>query len=139
MAKKVTKNKENLKHIKFAQHYAENGNATRAYLFAYGPNITYGTARELGSRLLTNIDVQLLIEQYKEELAMKFDVTKEKMVKELTETAEQAKRDGQLQAYAKLKEMIIKMFGFYAPDKVEHSGNLPITVIKTIEVRKDNE
>lgn len=138
MAKKETKNKVNLNHIKFAQHYAEKGNATQAYLFAYGPDITYGSARELGSNLLTNVDVQALIEQYKEELAMKFSVSRESLVKDLLEIKDAQKTDN-AQAAIKAIEVISKMLGYNAPDKIEHSGNLPITVIKTIEVRKDNE
>jgi hypothetical protein len=139
MAKKEVKNKPiNLNQTKFAQHYAENGNATMAYLFAY-PNVTYDSARELGSNLLAREDVKLLIEQYKEELSIKFSVTKEKMMKELIEVAEEARQAGNLNAFSKMKEMIIKMCGFYAPEKIEHSGNQPITVIKITEVRKDEE
>jgi hypothetical protein len=139
MAKKEKTDKApNLKHIKFAQHYAENGNASQAYLFAY-PGVTYGSARELGSNLLTNVDVQALIDQYKEELSIKFSVTKEKMMKELIEVAEEARVAGNLNAFSKMKEMIIKMCGFYAPEKIEHTGNQPITIIKITEVRKDEE
>lgn len=139
MAKKEKTNKApNLKHIKFAQHYAENGNATQAYLFAF-PGVAYTSAKTEGQRLLTYPFIIDQIEQYKEELSIKFDVTKEKMMKELTEVAEEARISGNLNAFSKMKEMIIKMCGLYAPEKVEHSGSLPITVIKITEVRKDEE
>lgn len=123
-------------HDKFCVTYANTGNATASYLAAF-PNVTYGSARELGSNLLTNVDIQDKISILKEEYKVKFDLDRERTERDLITAAEEAKSAGQFSAYAKLRDMVIKIRGFYAPDKVEHSGNLPITVIKTIEVKKD--
>jgi phage terminase small subunit len=110
-------------HEKFAQHYAHYGVATQAYMFAF-PNAKYKTARELGMRLLKRPEVIEKIEQLKEEFATKYNQSKEGTIRDLIDSAEQAKEFGQFAAYAKMRDMIIKMCGFYEPDKQEivHKG-----------------
>lgn len=41
-------------HLTFANHYIPNGNATQAYLFAYGDTMEYRSAVVAGSKLLTH-------------------------------------------------------------------------------------
>ena len=117
-------------HEKFCQHYAEYSNATQAYLFAFS-KVTYKSARELGSNLLTNVDIKERIEQLKEEFAVEYNQTKDGTIRDLIQTAEEAKAQGQFSAYAKLREMIIKMCGFYEAEKQEitHKG-LTINYVK---------
>lgn len=105
-------------HEKFCQHYAEYGNATQSFLFAF-PKVTYGTAKAEGSKLLAKVDIKEKIEQLKEEFAVEYNQTKDGTIRDLIQTAEEAKAKGQFSAYAKLREMIIKMCGFYEPEKVE--------------------
>jgi len=121
MAKKVYKITP--AHDKFCQHYAEYGNATQAYLFAF-PKVTYGSARELGARMLSVDEIAEKIEQIKEEFAVEYKQSKDGTIRDLINSAEEAKAQGQFSAYAKLREMIIKMCGFYAPEKSEitHKG-----------------
>lgn len=116
MAKKVFKMTP--AHEKFCQHYSEYGNATQAYLYAF-PSVTYKSARELGSNLLTNIDIAERIDCLKEEFAVQYNQTKEGTIRDLIQSAEEAKAQGQFTAYAKLREMIIKMTGFYMAEKVD--------------------
>lgn len=130
-------NKENgvtIRQDMFAKHYATYGVGVHAYLSAF-EGVSYEVAKTEASKLLTNPHIKDLVQRYKADLAVKFDVTKEKMVRDLTETAELAKENKQFIAYAKMKDQIIKMFGFYAPDKIEQTTNQTITVIKTIEVK----
>ncbi len=107
----------------FCQHYAEYSNATQAYLQAY-PNCKYGSAKTLGPRLLENIDIIERITHIKEEFAVSVQQTKERTVEALIMSAEEAKQAGQFSAYAKMRDMIIKMCGFYEPEKqeIKHSG-----------------
>jgi hypothetical protein len=123
MAKKIFKMTP--LHDKFCQHYAEYGNATQAYLFAF-PNVKYGTAKTEGNELLTKPDIKEKIDQLKEEFAVEYRQTKEGTIRDLIQTAEEAKAQGQFSAYAKLRDMIIKMCGFYEPEKIEHSGAIDI-------------
>lgn len=136
MAKKVFKMTP--AHDKFCQHYAEYGNATQAYLFAW-PNVKYGSARELGSNLLTNIDIKEKIEQLKEEFAVQYKQTKDGTIRDLIQSAEEAKAIGQFTAYAKLREMIIKMCGYYEPEKIEHSGEVKTNVVINYIVPKETD
>ena len=109
-------------HEKFCSMYADTGNATGSYLYAFS-GVTYGSARELGSKLLTNIDIKNLIDIYKEENKIKYDFDKEKTERDLIQTAEEAKRLGQFQAYAKLREMVIKIRGYYAKNEIDITSN----------------
>ena len=123
-------------HIKFCEHYAEYGNATQAYLYAF-PNVAYGTAKTEGNQLLTKPDIKERIDNLVEQFQTQFRQDKDKTIRDLFITAEQAKAAGNFVAYAKLREMIIKMKGFYEPDKIEHSGNVGLD-IKIISPEEDD-
>lgn len=124
--------------LKFILHYVEYGNATQAYLQATPNPITYASAKQQGYMMLKDPEVIEAIEQKKEELSLQASISKEKMVRELTFTAEQAKNVGDFKAYANMKNMIIKMFGYYEPEKIQHSGEQNITLIKINEVKKED-
>jgi len=123
------------KHVIFVQNYLVDGNATQAYLKAY-PNVTYETAVVNASRLLTNAKVKEAIDAGKKELKDKMLITKEDLIKDLIDIKNAQKTDN-AQAAIKAIEVISKMLGLNEPEKVEHSGTQAITVIKTIEVKKD--
>jgi hypothetical protein len=106
--KKKNKDDDNICHIKFAQHYSIYGNATRAYLNAY-PETPYGSARTLGSKFLTNLNIQILIEQHKEEFKEKYFFDKERMIKEIYDTMNEARSVYQYNNVLKAQEMIIKL------------------------------
>lgn len=105
-------------HEKFCQHYSQYGNATQAYIHAF-PGSTYGSSRELGSNLLTNVDIKEKIEQLKEATALVAKQTAEQTVNELLVAAEEAKAQMQWGAYAKLREMVIKLCGLNPIEKQE--------------------
>lgn len=134
MAKNKTVRGNNVAHNKFAEHYAEFGIATQAYLFAY-PNAAYSTASTNGNNLLQKTEIQEKIKASKEALATASMRSKERTIKDLLDTAEQAKKDGKWTAYAKLHEMIIKMLGYYELDNNQKAA-LP-TDIKVNIVKKD--
>ena len=123
MAKQKTNKTPNPAHEKFCQHYAEYANATQAYLFAF-PNIKYSTAGTEGLRLLKNPAIKERIEQLQDEFRTQYKQTKEGTIRDLINAAEEAKKAFQFPAYAKLREMVIKMCGFYEPDKIEVSGSI---------------
>lgn len=114
-------------HEKFCQHYMEYGNPTVAFLYAKGSKsdgdkngVTYNTAKTEGPKLLHNPAILERIEQLKEEFAVQFKQTKENTVRDLINAAEEAKAQGQFSAYAKLRDMVIRIHGLYSPDKFEH-------------------
>tara|TARA_R110001599_G_scaffold59428_2_gene165088 strand:- start:813 stop:1190 length:378 start_codon:yes stop_codon:yes gene_type:complete len=102
----------------FCQQYTIHGNATQAYHFAR-PEATYGSCRTASSKLLAKDNIKEEIDFLKDEFATSVHQTKESTIRDLIRAAEEAKADGQFTAYFKARDMIIKMCGFYAPEKVE--------------------
>lgn len=126
-------------HMKFCEHYCEYDNMTMAYLFAY-PGTAYGTAKSEGSKLMTNHNIIERVEQLKEEFATQFNQTKEKTTRDLIMAAEEAKTMGQFASYATLRNMIIKMCGFYAPTEIKHSGDLDLSLkFPNLEIDEDKD
>lgn len=133
-------------HEKFCQHYSEFGNATVAYLYAFGSKadgdakgVTYNTAKSSGPELLQNTAIAERIEQLKEEFAAQYKQTKDGTTRDLIQAAEEAKAQGQFTAYAKLRDMIIKMCGFYEPDRSEITIKSEQPLFGPEEDKKDNE
>lgn len=112
-------------HEAFCQHYAEYGNATQAYLHAF-PKVKYGSAKVEGCKLLTIPNISERIEAIKEQFAVSIQQSKERTVEALIKSGEEAKKAGQFSAYAKLRDMVIKLCGFYEPEKVQvdHKYNI---------------
>jgi len=122
-------------HIRFIEHYIMYGNATQAYLVAY-PNTTYTSAKADGWMLLQEPLIKDELEDRREKLAIANQITKTDIINELVDSAYLAKSDGKYNDYAKMKDMIIKMFGYYEADKVEHLG-MPISI--TLNLNEDEE
>lgn len=135
--------KKNIKftpaHEVFCQHYAEHGNATMAYLQSH-PNVKYNTAKADGPKLTAIPSIQERIEQIKEEFALSVQQSKEKTIQALIQSGEEAKLAGQFSAYAKLRDMVIKMCGFYEPDRVDiTSAGERITINLDLSSNKDKK
>ena len=111
----------------FCQHFAEYGNATLAYQYAYGT--TYNSARTNASRKLTDDNIKLRVQEIKEHFATMISQSKDKTIKDLLDAAEEAKMLNRFADYAKLRDMVIKMCGFYEPVKTDvTSGGEKITI-----------
>lgn len=137
MAKKVFKMTP--AHERFCQAYADTGNATYSYGQAFSGS-AYGTCRTEGSAMLTKPDIKERIEQLVEEYKVKYDYDKDKTVRELIIAAEEARAQMQWAPFAKLREMVIKMRGYYEAEKVEHSGEIKSNVVVNYIVpKKENE
>lgn len=141
MAKKAIKKKVykiTPAHDKFCEYYAEHGNATMAYLHA-NPKVKYNTAKTNGTELLTITDIIDRVDQIKEVTALKYNQTKESTIRDLIASAEEAKEAGQFAAYSKMREMIIKMCGFYTPKKVDVTSNGESIVFNYIKPTKEDK
>ena len=126
----------NHKHQLMIEHYVKYGNARAAYQHAY-PTAAYSTAKSDGSRLMNSPLFKEEIQRQREEIAIAEHVSKTDVVRELTTVAEEARLAGKYDAYAKMKDMVIKMFGFYEPDKIQHQGDVGIQIIKLTEVKRN--
>jgi hypothetical protein len=123
-------------HLEFIDYYIKHSNGTQAYLNS-NPNVTYKSAKELASRLLKQPLIIERVEQEQERLALIYDISKESIIRELTDTAEEAKNLGRYGEYSKMKDMIIKMFGFYESTKVDvTSGGDKFNIIFDLNIDK---
>lgn len=95
------------------------------------------SAESTSSRLLSLDKFKLAIQKGQEITKTKLNITKEDLLKDLQEIKD-AQKSSNSSAAIKAIEVMSKMLGFYVPEKVEHTGNQAITVIKITEVRKDN-
>ena len=112
---------------KFGRHYADYGNGRQAFMYAW-PKSNFNSASELASRLLKRVEIYDRIQQHREQISVEFNQTKEGTIRDLIVAAEEAKRAFQFAAYAKIRDMVIKLCGFYEPDKVEHLGTINLTI-----------
>lgn len=113
--------------IKFSQHYVEYGSAAQSYLYAY-PGVTYGTARTNGSKLLTNTDIAEYIEQLKEEFKIQYNITLEKIQRNLTIIEEESRKAYQFSAAVAANKEMARLAGIDPAQKIEHSGIPPIQI-----------
>ena len=126
MAKK-TNNILSPAHAKYCEHYAEYSNCTQAYLFAF-PNVKYSTAKTEGPKLLTNPVISEKIEQLKEEFECQFRQDKNRTIRDLIVSAEEAKSIGEWATYAKLRDMVARISKFYETKVDITSGGEKISI-----------
>lgn len=105
-------------HEKFAQVYCKMLNGTQAYLDIY-PNCSYNSAAANSSRLLKREDVKERIRETQERFTVRTKQDKNKTVEELLVAAEEAREDKNFAAYAKIRDMIIKLCGLYEAKKMD--------------------
>ena len=105
------------KHKAFCDEYLANGmNATRAYATVYKVNDR--VAGPSGDRLLKNVKVEEYLQEQKQNLAKRLNITKEEILMDLQDIKDRNK--GVRDATAmKAIEIINKMSGFDAPVKSE--------------------
>lgn len=106
------------KHEKFCQIYCEIMNGTQAYLVVY-PKAAYHSASANASRLLKVEKIKVRIAEIQEKFAANTKQDKDKTISDLLKVSEEARMEGRFNDYAKLREMVVKMCGFYEPEKVE--------------------
>ena len=123
-----------LEYKKFAEYYAQTGNATESYKKAYPGCKTDGSARAGGNRLLTNSNVREYIEKLSEEASSK-RIADMQEVKELwSNIIRGMKEEADMKDVLKASEYIAKTNGAFL-DKVEHSGAIEIN----IDIEEDDE
>lgn len=71
----------------FCDEYIKDFNASRAYKTVYSSCKKDETAKAAASRLLTNVNVKAYIQQRKEDLQKRVDITQEDVIKELSRIA----------------------------------------------------
>lgn len=121
---------------KFCRHYADYGNGRQAFMYAW-PKSNFNSASELASRLLKRVEIDARIQQHREEVAVQFNQTKDGTIRELIIAAEEAKKAFQFGAYASIRNMVIKLLGYYEPDKHEHKISFDLEIPGTESEEQD--
>lgn len=111
------------KHAKFVENYFLNGmNMTQAYFDTY--NCTIETARKKSYQLMRTDEVKQMIKDKRVELLDKFDIRKEKIVKDLMDIIDMNMDKPQRHNTAiKAIEVLNKMLGFNEADKIDMTSN----------------
>lgn len=123
-------------HIKFVELYILSSNATQSYLASF-EGVAYSTAKTEGAKLLTNPHIKELIACEKEVIKIKYDITKDKMIMRLLNLIERMEKDDDRGNLIKYIAEVNKIAGLYAPDKIEHSGEMGLDI--NITINKPNE
>ncbi|MEE8499353.1 MAG: terminase small subunit, partial [Kiloniellales bacterium] len=105
----------NPKQRRFAEEYVIDSNATAA---ARRAGYSERTAKQQGSRLLTNVDVQVAIQGLHAELRERVVVSVESVTAQLNDAYDQAASNGQASAMVQASMGLAKLHGFLV-DKVE--------------------
>lgn len=141
MSKQLTPKQE-----KFIDEYLVDLNATKAYMRAYEVQ-NEESARRLGSKLLTNVDISMRIEERRKELSKKTQLTQEWVLQKLEECVKKSMQEEEIQKWdyenkcmtgtgeyiydskgaTKALELIGKHLGMYK-DKLELSGELDVNI-----------
>lgn len=127
--------KSNVRQKAFCEFYVASGNATESAIKA---GYSEKTARSIGQRLLTNVDIQ----EYIKEINKKVEGNRIANIKEVKEFWSEVLRDGKLKMQDRLKasEYIAKTNGAFL-DKVEIKGEIginsnPFAGLSTEELKK---
>ena len=77
---------ENERHEKFCHEYMKDLNLSQAYMRTY-PDAKSESARRLGSKLLTNVDIQRRIQELMEARAKRMNISADAVIKRLADIA----------------------------------------------------
>lgn len=114
-----------VKQRRFCDEYLANGgNATEAAIAAgYSPKTAYA----IGHENLSKLEIQAYLQARGEQNAAKFEYTLREHVKDLDELADLAKRDGNLNAAIRAKELKGKVCGLYL-ERHELNGSIALSL-----------
>jgi len=116
------------KQERFCREYLIDLNATQAAIRA---GYSEKTANEQGSRLLANVKISKFIETLRQEAQQRMEWTFDDSVRELMNVINDKKNRGNVKV--KAVEVLNKMYGYDAPQKIDHSGQINIPAIKWVE------
>jgi len=117
--------------------FSNGFNWTRAYM-----SIMNVDKPEMAKRAVHAMKERQEVKDYitfkESEIQIKYDINKDKIVRELIDLVNECKKDtvGDKKNLIKGLDMLNKMFGYYSPEKHEH--NLSGVVVNIIKPNKDN-
>lgn len=130
MEKKLTPKQE-----LFCKEYLVDLNATQAAIRA---GYSEKTAKEIGCENLTKPNIQNYVQELIGERSERVEITAENVLKDIVETRKAAADSDKLSERLKANELLgrhLKMF----TDKVDHGGDINISVTKRVHSARDND
>lgn len=135
---------KNLKQEKFCVEFAKSGNATAAYVAAYGGNSE--SARSKASHLLQNVAIQERLAEIQSEVASKAICDCEEIQRRLSEIARRetveeiflpngdlVQKKTSVKDSLKALETLAKIRGmFISKSEVDLRGNIPVVIVDDI-------
>ena len=124
------------RHIKFIDEYIKNPNSSAAARLA---GYAESSARVTAHRLLLDIGIKKAIAIKRNELALKYEISKHTVVKELLGAVAMAREKKDAGSMIRAWVEIAKIMGFYAPNienKITESDN---NVLHQLEALSDDE
>lgn len=106
------------KQLRFVAEYLKDQNATQAAVRA---GYSKGTAKQQGSRLLTNGDIEAAVNRGLQRVAKRSDITVESLAREFEEARALAKKQGQASAMVAATTGKGKLSGLLV-ERHKHSG-----------------
>ena len=106
------------KQLRFVTEYLKDQNATQAAVRA---GYSKGTAKQQGSRLLTNGDIEAAVNRGLQRVAKRSDITVESLAREFEEARALAKKQGQASAMVAATTGKGKLSGLLV-ERHKHSG-----------------
>jgi len=122
----------NPKQARFVDEFLVDSNATQAAIRA---GYSKKTAKQIGSRLLTNVDIARLVEARTAKMAEKMEITAERIVEEMADAAFARIADPVPWATkVRALENLGKHFGGVFPDKVDVNATIEVEPINAREL-----
>jgi phage terminase small subunit len=138
LKKLETMQKLNKKQEAFLDELFVNGfNQMKAYQSVY-KGVSDETAKTNASRLLSNANVKREYERRQEQNRKRYEVTKEEIVEVVKEIMLNNRKDAPPFSL-KAAEILNKMFGFNAADKIELSQNKEQPLFPDVEYDSEND
>jgi hypothetical protein len=123
------------KQQRFVAEYVKDLNATQAAIRA---GYSAKTAKQIGSRLLTNVDVAAAVAAKQGKIAEKLEITAEALIRDVAEIGDMAKRDGVYASALKSRDMLGRVLRDANPfgERVEQKITLETTETTPLELAR---
>lgn len=120
------------KHIAFCSEYIKDHNATQAAIRA---GYSEHTAKQIGSKLLTKIDIQAKVKELETEIYNRNMMTADEVLQSLADLARNGRSES---TKVKALELLGKYHTLYT-DKVRNEGELTISVVPPPKPTENNQ
>ena len=122
---------------RFVDEYLKDSNATQAAIRA---GYSKKTAKSIGQRLLTFVDVKKSIKKAQQSLSERTEITQEKVIEKLEGIANKAEKKGNYNAAARCWELIGTNIGMFKKNlQLSTKDDKPLEIVRVVINKSDAE